>query len=231
MRPDGREQVGAVIVAAGRSARMEGVDKLFAPLGGRPLLAHALAAFEAAEAVDRLVLVLSRENLERGRALAAQLRLAKLEAVVAGGERRQDSVREGLRALGPCRWVVVHDGARPLVEPSLIARGVEAARGTGAAVAAVPVADTIKEVDEGGLVRRTPDRARLWAVQTPQVFRRDLLERAHREIVLDVTDDAAMVELLGNPVAVYPGSHRNIKVTTPVDLAVAEALLRAGQSS
>ncbi|HEY8490533.1 MAG TPA: 2-C-methyl-D-erythritol 4-phosphate cytidylyltransferase [Dehalococcoidia bacterium] len=230
MTAAGREQVGAIIVAAGRSARMEGVDKLFAPLGGRPLLARTLAAFPEAE-VDRLVLVLREENLERGRALLAELPPGLPATAVPGGERRQDSVWAGLQALGPCAWVVVHDGARPLVEPELIRRGLAAAQATHAAVAAVPVVDTIKEVDEGGLVRRTLDRTRLWAVQTPQVFRRELLERAHREVTAEVTDDAAMVELLGHPVTVYRGSYRNLKVTTPADLAAAEALLRASQSS
>ena len=125
-----------------------------------------------------------------------------------GGERRQDSVRAGLEALGACDYVAVHDGARPLVTPELIERGLEAARETGAAAPAVPLADTVKEAGADGIVVRTLDRSRLWAVQTPQVFRYELLMRAHREVTADVTDDAAMVEALGEPVRLFEGARR-----------------------
>lgn len=217
--------MGAVIAAAGQSTRAGGIDKLFAPIGigGRPLLAHTLAAFEGCDRVQRVALVVSAANLERARDLVSEYGFAKV-AVCAGGARRQDSVRLGLETLGDCEWVAVHDGARPLVTGELIERGLAAAAETGAALAALPVADTVKESD-GSTVVRTLDRGRLWLAQTPQVFRRDLLARAHREVTADVTDDAAMVEALGVTVRIFPGSPYNIKVTTAEDLRLAQALL------
>jgi 2-C-methyl-D-erythritol 4-phosphate cytidylyltransferase len=227
--------VGAIVVAAGSSTRMgpstgsgQARDKLFADLGGRPLLVRTLQAFQDSPLVDRIVLVLSTANLQRGRALAEEYGIGNLAAACEGGPRRQDSVRLGLDALGPCDWVLVHDGARPLVTPELIERGLAAARETGAAVPAVPLADTVKLAAPDGSVERTLDRERLWAAQTPQVFRYDLLLRAHREVTAEVTDDAAMLEALGLPVKLYEGSPANIKVTTPEDLRLAEALLAAG---
>ena len=168
-------------------------DKLFATIGGRPLLARALQAFQDSPRVDRIVLVLSAANVERGHALAEECGIDKLAAACEGGRRRQDSVRLGLAALGPCDWVLVHDGARPLVTTELIERGLAAARATGAAVPAVPVADTVKLATADCMVERTLDRSGLWAAQTPQVFRYDLLLQAHREVTADVTDDAAML--------------------------------------
>lgn len=219
------ETVGAVIVAAGSGTRMAGADKLFTEIAGRLLLAHAVAAFQECPAVDRIVLVLSEQNLERGRDLVKRHAFTKMAAVCPGGQRRQDSVRLGLEALsGPCDYVVVHDGARPLVMGELIERGIEAARETGAAAPALPLADTVKEASPDGLVLRTLDRGRLWAVQTPQVFRYELLLRAHREVIADVTDDAAMVEALGAPVRLFEGSRTNVKVTTAEDLALVEAI-------
>ena len=226
-----RASVGAVIAAAGSSSRMAGADKLFVPLGGRPLLARTIQAFQDSPLVERIVLVLSAANLERGVKLAAERGIDKLSAVCEGGPRRQDSVRLGLEALGLCDWVLVHDGARPLASAELVERGLAAARETGAAVPAVPLADTVKLAAPDGTVERALDRDRLWAAQTPQVFRYDLLLRAHREVTDDVPDDAAMLEALGLPVKLFEGSPANIKVTTPEDLCLAEALLEAGAAS
>ncbi len=218
--------VGAVIVAAGRGTRMGGADKLFTEIGGRPLLACAVAAFQECAAVDRIVLVLAKANLERGREVVKRHGFTKVSSVCPGGARRQDSVRLGLEALGPYDYVAVHDGARPLVTPELIERGLEAARETGAAAPAIPIADTVREAGRDGIVVRILDRSRLWAVQTPQVFRYNLLLRAHREVTANVTDDAAMVEMLGKPVRLFEGERRNIKVTTAEDLELVEALVR-----
>lgn len=212
-------------MAAGSSRRMKGLDKLFAPLGGKPLLAHAVEAVHACRAVGEVVLVLSAHNLELGRRLAEEMGWSKVRALCLGGPRRQDSVRLGLEHLGDVEWVVVHDGARPLATPEMVCQGLEEARETGAACAAVPVKDTIKVVSRDMTVAETPSRDRLWAVQTPQVFRRSLLEEAHRRIDDEVTDDATMVERLGVRVKLFPGSYSNIKVTTPEDLLLAEALL------
>jgi 2-C-methyl-D-erythritol 4-phosphate cytidylyltransferase len=227
-----QECSGAVVVAAGSSERMAGLDKVWAPVRDanglpRPLLAYTLAAFEACEAIDRVALVVAENAVALAQALVRDAPFEKVCAVVAGGARRQDSVRAGLDALGPCDWAVVHDGARPLVTPALIERGLAEARATGAACCALPVADTVKESDDGLRVARTLDRARLWLAQTPQVFRYGLLLQAHRSADDDATDDAALVEALGVEVRLYEGSPRNIKVTSPDDLALVEALLAA----
>ena len=218
--------VGAIIVAAGQSRRMGGADKMFAKVNCKPVLWYSLQALQACPSVDAICLVLHSSNLERGRALVAESRCSKVVAVCPGGERRQDSVRRGLEALPRCEWVLVHDGARPCLDQGILERGLVAVKTTGAAVAAVPVKDTIKEAAADGVVMRTLPRESLWAVQTPQVFRYDALVRAHREVSLDVTDDAAMVEALGGKVVVFQGAYTNIKVTTPEDLAVVEMFLK-----
>jgi 2-C-methyl-D-erythritol 4-phosphate cytidylyltransferase len=219
------EVIGAVIVAAGAGTRMQGRDKLFSLVAGRPLLAHAIAAFDGLAEIGRIALVMSGANLDRGRELVKNEGFRKVVSVCTGGARRQDSVRCGLEALGECDWVAVHDGGRPLLRPVVISRGLAAARETGAAVPVVPLADTVKEVTADGAVVRTLDRSRLVAVQTPQVFRYDLLLRAHDVVQADVTDDAAMVEAVGVTVKTFEGNPRNIKITTMEDITLAEAYL------
>lgn len=203
---------------------MDGIDKLFAPIAGKAILARAIAAFEESTLVDEIVVVVSEENLERARELVRDEGFAKA-SVCAGGARRQDSVRCGLEALGECDYVAIHDGARPLVNASLIERGLETVRRTGAAVPGLPVAETVKETSEDGTIVRTVDRSRLYTVQTPQVFRYELIARAHREITDDVTDDAAMAEALGEPVTLFAGERTNVKITTSADIELVEALL------
>jgi 2-C-methyl-D-erythritol 4-phosphate cytidylyltransferase len=219
-------KVGAVIVAAGTSTRMGGIDKVFAPLNGEPLLAKVATVFENCPLVNEIVIVLAKKSLEQGRTLVKGRCWSKVVAVCSGGPRRQDSVKEGLRRLDDCDWVVIHDGARPCISVDLIERGLKAAKTNGAAIAAVPVKDTIKIVSRRGFVQQTPARQCLWAAQTPQVFRYDLIAEAYRQADEDVTDDAALVEKLGQKVEVYLGSYHNIKVTTPEDLAMAEVLLQ-----
>ncbi|MDP3063811.1 MAG: 2-C-methyl-D-erythritol 4-phosphate cytidylyltransferase [Chloroflexota bacterium] len=221
-----RKRVGAVIVAAGESRRMGGVDKIFTPLLGVPLILHPLRVFNDSPLVDEIALVVAPARVEEARRLVSERSLSKVRAVCAGGARRQDSVRVGLEALSRCDWVLVHDGARCCVSPTLIEAGLEAVRESGAAIAAVPVVDTVKVVAEQR-VHSTLDRSSLWAVQTPQVFRTELLLEAHRRRQDLVTDDAAMVEQMGVPVRVFMGSYDNLKVTTPEDLLLAEAILRA----
>ena len=224
---DTRPQVGAIIVAAGESRRMSGVDKIFSPILGLPLIFHTVEAFEACALVGGLVLVLPPGKVEQGRALVKERGWRKLtdKGVCQGGLRRQDSVRLGLECLPEFPWVAVHDGARPCVLPELVERGFEAAQETGAAVAAVPARDTVKRVSSAGLVEDTLSRDSLWMVQTPQVFKYELLLQAHRSCTETVTDDAAMVETLGHRVKVFMGSYSNLKVTSQEDLAVAELLL------
>jgi 2-C-methyl-D-erythritol 4-phosphate cytidylyltransferase len=226
--PVPREDLGVVVVAAGRSRRMAGVDKIFTNVLDKPLIAHTIEALASSPLVGELVLVLSPDNVLLGRALARASGWSKLppESVCAGGPRRQDSVRLGLERLSPCRWVAIHDGARPCIDAGTLERGFEAAMETGAAVAAVPAKDTIKVVPQGRRVESTPPRETLWLVQTPQVFRHDILREAHLACDDDVTDDASMVERLGHIVHVFMGSYANVKVTTQEDLDAAEVYLR-----
>ncbi len=205
-----------VLVAAGSSARM-GFDKVWSDLAGQPLLQRSLDAARRAGAAE-LVLVVAAERLDDARRLAPDAR------VVAGGVRRRDSVAAGLAACSS-RWVAVHDAARVFVPPRLFLEGLGAAARTGAAIPVVPLKDTVKHVVDG-VVRATIDRARHAAVQTPQVFRRDLLDRALARTDEDVTDEATLVERLGVEVATYPGDERNFKVTTPHDFALAAWLIQ-----
>jgi 2-C-methyl-D-erythritol 4-phosphate cytidylyltransferase len=218
-----QQKVGAIIAAAGESRRMGGIDKVLASLGGKPALARVLHAFDSCDSIDQIVAVVNEKSLERCRQLIAEEELSKPIEVCAGGKRRQDSVAAGLKRLDKCDWVVIHDGARPLVTRDLIERGLEAARETGAAVAAVPVNDTIKVAGDDKIVHQTPPRQNLWAVQTPQVFRYGLISEAYKKAEDEVTDDASLVEQLGYKVKLYMGAYDNIKITTPDDLLIAEA--------
>ena len=221
---------GAILLAAGVSRRMGGVDKVWADVCGRPLLALSLERLAAVDGIEEIVVVApGARHIEIGE-LAFGLGVSpKLPLrCVDGGERRRDSVAAGLAALPDARWVLVHDSARPLASSTLASRALEAARETGAAVPGLPVADTIKRVDAEGLVRETPDRASLRAIQTPQAFDADLLRRAHATIEGDATDDAALVEQLGAPVRVIEGEAQAFKVTTAEDLERLRALLADG---
>jgi 2-C-methyl-D-erythritol 4-phosphate cytidylyltransferase len=211
------------VVAAGRSQRL-GRDKLLATLVDRPLLSWTLSALEASPSLSQMVLVVNADNMEAARRLAD--RFPKVTHVCLGGESRQGSVAAGLAEVAGWEWVVVHDGARPCLTPDLVETGLVAARETGSAIAAVPAIDTVKVVNEAGIVEATPPRPRLWLAQTPQVFRRDILAHAHRHPSTEATDDASLVEALGYRVKVYAGSYDNIKVTTEEDLVTAETILR-----
>lgn len=218
------QKVGAVVAAAGASQRMGGQDKLFALLGDKTVLVRVVDTFEKCQAVDQIVVVLNQQNLEQGKELAGEQKWSKVTDIIPGGERRQDSVIAGLSRLKECHWVVIHDGARPLVTEELIEQGLETAQETGAAVAAVPVTDTIKIAGPDHIVQGTPPRNSLWAVQTPQVFRFDIINEAYRVLKYEVTDDARAVEQMGKKVKLYMGSYENIKITNPDDLAFAEVL-------
>lgn len=211
---------GAIIVAAGRGTRM-GADKVWLPLGPLPVVAYSLRAFSTR--VSRLALVVSRERLADARGLVSELGI--LAVVCEGGERRQDSVWQGLKAVGDVSLVAIHDGARPLVSGRLIDACYDAAERDGAAVAAVQVRDTLKRGRVDGFVGATVDRDALWAAQTPQVFRTELLRRAYEALDGEVTDDAGAVERLGHSVRIVPGDPYNIKLTTREDLDVARTLV------
>lgn len=217
---------GAVIVAAGSASRMGGIDKVMAPLGGEPMILRTVRAFEDCEAVKEIVIV-TREDL-MGPIAELCSGFTKVRSVVQGGSSRQESVKLGLLAFSKeVRLAAVHDGARPLVSGELIDKVIRAAHSYGAAAPAIPVKDTIK-VFEGGFIAATPDRSTLRAVQTPQVMDRDLLlgalEKAEQEGTA-LTDDCSAVEHIGMRVRLVEGEERNLKVTTPLDLKIAELLL------
>lgn len=224
----------ALIVAAGRGTRMgPGVDKLFLEIAGRPVIAHSWLAFDRAACIGEVVVVV-RPGAEAGfTTLGSNLGLLKPWKVVAGGAERQDSVWNGLMALPrECEIVAIHDGARPCVAEELIAATIAAAREHGAAVAAQPVTDTIKESADGKTIQKTLERARLWAVQTPQTFRVELIRLALaqvRERGVLITDDTAACELLGMAVHLVSSSAPNPKVTRPEDVPYIELLLARRQ--
>jgi 2-C-methyl-D-erythritol 4-phosphate cytidylyltransferase/2-C-methyl-D-erythritol 2,4-cyclodiphosphate synthase len=216
-------KVGAIIVAAGRSQRMGSINKIFALLGGKPLLAWSVDVCQKSDLVQQIVVVLDDATLERGEKLRESRGWCKV-TICLGGPRRQDSVAEGLHVLEDCDWVVVHDGARPFLTPDSIETGLRTAVETGAAITAVPVKDAIKLTDDERLIAETLRRDRLWAAQTPQVFRFDIIKQAYTGLTAELTDDAAAVERLGYKIKIYRGSYDNIKVTTPEDLKVAEVI-------
>lgn len=224
--------ISAIIVAAGKGTRMgPNVDKLFLPLNGCPVIAHTWRRFEEAKCIDEIVLVV-REGMQSAFAdLATEFSFAKPHRLVAGGVERQDSVWNGLNALSAdAEIVAIQDAARPCTSEALIQATIDAAQDMGAAVAAQPVTDTIKESADGALIQRTLDRSRLWAVQTPQTFRVEIIRRALaavRERGLLVTDDTAGCELIGQPVRLVASTRPNPKVTRPEDLPCIEALLHA----
>lgn len=224
------KRCGAVIVAAGSASRMGGIDKVMASLGGTPMVARTAAAFQNCDAIAEIVIVTRPDLIRPISALCAGM--DKVRAVVAGGSSRQESVWLGLNALSEdIQLAAIHDGARPLISNLVIDRTVRAANSYGAAAPAVPVKDTIKVV-KGGLVEKTPDRATLQAVQTPQVFDFDLLRGALKKAEEEkaaVTDDCSAVERLGMKVKIVEGDERNLKVTTPMDLKIAEMLLEEMQ--
>lgn len=220
---------GVIIVAAGTGSRMKTPEsKQYLMLGDKPILAHTLERFQTMACVDAIVLVVGAGDVARGEAYVSRYGLTKVAAVTAGGAERQASVREGLRALPEgTAWVAVHDGVRPFIGEALVRRCLQEARQTGAAVLAVPVKDTIKVADSNGVIQSTPDRRSLWAIQTPQAFRLDLLRDAHERAVRDGftgTDDSMLVERLGVDVRIAEGAYTNIKITTPEDLLWAETI-------
>jgi 2-C-methyl-D-erythritol 4-phosphate cytidylyltransferase len=220
-----------IIVAAGKSERMGAdVDKAFLSLGTRPVLMYSLQAFEKCPLIDGVILVVRKDRLDAARGMIQMFGFSKVRKVVAGGASRQLSVMLGLAELkDDVKIVAVHDGARPCVTPALIEETILSAKRQGTGVAAVKVTDTIKEVDRGSLVVRTVDRSKLWAVQTPQTFRVDWLNKAYahaKKMKLTVTDEASAVEASGEPVHLVPAPGTNIKITTPADLALASMILK-----
>ena len=218
----------AIIVAAGKSERMgAGTDKAFLSLGNKPVVAWSLLAFERCADVDRIVLVVRKEQQLAAKAVARMFGISKLVAVVPGGNKRQESVQAGLAACdADTRFVVVHDGARPCITPDVVSEVVKLAKRVGAATVGRRITDTVKRVEKGTAVSGTEDRDKLWAVQTPQAFHFKILANAYKNLGKnDVTDDCQAVELSGETVRIYENRAPNFKITTVEDLQRASALL------
>ena len=223
--------VTAIIVAAGKSERMGGgPDKAFLSLGSKPVVAWSLLAFEKNADIDSIILVVRKDQLTAAKAVARMFGISKLAKVVSGGARRQDSVQAGLKeADSDTRIIVVHDGARPCVSQEVISDVVKSARRGVASVTGCRIRDTVKIVEKGVTVSSTVDRAKYWAVQTPQAFPCSMLRKAYAAAETDhkeVFDDAQAVELLGEAVKICESEKPNIKITTPEDLQVAAAILK-----
>ena len=221
-----RKPVQAIIVAAGSGERMQGKDKVFSLILGKPAIIYSVETLLGCEEVSNAILVLHPDKLDLGHQLLKDYSWGKFVKIVPGGERRQDSVSHGLRELTNATTVVIHDGARPCLTADLIKKGLKEVNGTGAAVAAIPINDTIKKTTIGDIVTETLDRSQLWSIQTPQVFFTDILLAAHRQVKEDVTDDATMVELTGKKVKLFMGSPSNIKITHEADLIIAKEFLK-----
>lgn len=222
-------KVGGIILAAGKGERMGSpLNKVYLPLGEVPVILHSLRVFEQSDLVNTYVVAAAEEDLSYCSTLLSSYSLPKLAGVTAGGKIRQESVAAGLESLPEeCDFVVVHDGARPLLTQEILEGAIQRAQESDAVVVAVPAKDTIKVV-EGERIKATPDRSSLWMAQTPQVFSRSLLQKAldaARASGYQGTDDASLVERLGHRVDIYPGSQNNIKITTPEDIEIARALM------
>lgn len=220
--------VTAIIVAAGNSTRMGyKLSKQLIPLNGHAAIEYTLKAFQNCGMIDEIIVVARSVDIENIAHIAFEFK--KVSAVTAGGQTRMDSVRRGVHAADKrVTHYAVHDGARVLITPEQIEKAIDAAVSCGAAALGTPVTDTVKVADSSSMIISTPDRSTMWAVQTPQVFERDLYKRAINNAIenkLEVTDDCSMVEALGEKVRLIRGEYSNIKLTTPVDITIAEALL------
>ena len=225
-------QVIAIIPAAGIGARMRSDQaKQFIDLCGKPILAVTLNHFQKCSLVDKIVVVVSEDDVDYcNREIVDRYQQSKVCMVVAGGKRRQDSVRKGLESVGDlCKWVLIHDGVRPLVTAGPIERVIKAAKKFRAVITGLPVKETVKELDDQGMVSQSVHRSHLWLIQTPQIFQFEDISLAHQKAIQDgweeATDDAFLIEKMGIPVKIIEGEENNIKVTTPQDLDIARFLM------
>ena len=223
----GRHRVGVVITSGGQSQRMGGIDKTFTLINGYPVIVHSIRPFLESTEFHQIVVVLSRENLLLGQSWVAHLNWEEKLLLCVGGERRQDSVRNGIQMLGECEWIVVHDGARPCIDSNFLTEALNTAFKFGTAVPIVPFTDTLKILDDSGFVKETVPREQFWRAQTPQIFCKKVLSEAHKKIAQTVSDDAQMVELLGYKIGTFPGVEQNIKITTPEDIPIAKAIINS----
>ena len=221
--------VSAILVAAGSSRRM-GFDKLFAPLGGKPVIWHSLKAFSDCREIDEIVVVAREDRLDEFEKLLAGERMTKVKKIISGGNERHDSVWNGLQAVASegCQFVAIHDGARPLTTPKLLRAVLDMARIHGAACCASPIPDTVKRASVEQMVQESVERTGLWAMQTPQVFSAGLILQAYASVMAKrelVTDEVSAVQKLGKKIALYKNEDWNFKITFPHDIELAEHLL------
>lgn len=228
-----KERCTAILLAAGQGKRMNSkIQKQFLEIQGKPVLYYSLHCFQESQVIQEIILVTSEDAISYcQKEIVEKYGFTKVKKIIKGGKERYDSVYAGLLACGEPDYVFIHDGARPFITEEILERGLEGVRQTGACVVGMPSKDTVKLADENGCVQETPDRNRVWTIQTPQIFRYSLICRAHdsirRKDMSKITDDAMVVEQeTGVPVRLSMGSYQNIKITTPEDLAVAEAFLK-----
>jgi len=224
----GRMKTTAIVVAAGKGVRFKSKEKKpFAKLRGKPILAYALAVLQDSPLIDDIILAVDRSLIKKAEELVRRYRINKVKHIVAGGRIRSESVKNGLRYIADnTSLILIHDGVRPFVSKDLFKKLIAAARRFGAAISAVPVKATVKLSKDGSFVSYTPQRRYLWEAQTPQVFKKELIEKAYKKIGPDklFTDDAVLAELVGGRVKIVKGDYKNIKITTVEDLKIAEAL-------
>jgi len=222
----------AIVLAAGKGTRMNaGMNKQFMLINDKPLLAQTLAAFQSCSAIDSIILVAGREELKTCKEQILDVYgFDKVDKLVSGGSERQQSVYNGILELeDDCSIVVIHDGARPILPEGIIEKCIDGAKIYGAVSAGMPAKETIKILNEEGFVQYTPERGKVWVTQTPQAFKRDIIEKAHKMTNIkgiSGTDDAFLVECMGIKVKMLEGSYENIKITTPEDIILAEAIMR-----
>ncbi len=236
----GNKRIAAIVPAAGTGKRMQSagytMSKQFVSIGHLPILAHTVAKLESSEAIDDIIIVCEKERVDHvATEIVDACRFTKIRRIVAGGKERQDSVFAGFQACPSADFVLIHDGVRPFISQTKIREVLDSAVLHRAAILAVQAKDTIKAQDEQQFVERTLDRSVLWSVQTPQVFEYDLLKQAFETAFRDnyyATDESALVEAIGHRVKIVPGDYDNIKITSPEDVVIAEAILeRLGASS
>ncbi|MBQ6321681.1 MAG: 2-C-methyl-D-erythritol 4-phosphate cytidylyltransferase [Lachnospiraceae bacterium] len=223
----------AIVVAAGSGRRMGGkIPKQFLPLSGKPVLWYSLQAFGACDAIEEIILVTAEEFVSYCREeIVERYQLDKVKTIVTGGAERTDSVYQGLLGAEPCDYVMIHDGARPFLSDAILDRCMEKIQDNDAIVVGVPARDTVKIADAAGFVKETPERKTVWIIQTPQVFSYSLIRKAYEEMyrrdIRGLTDDAMVVEqTTGESILLVEGSSRNIKITTPEDLIIAESFMQ-----
>jgi len=227
-------KIVALIAAAGKGKRMNArISKPFIPVSGKPILAYTIEKFERCRLIDKIYLIVSREEKELcSRNIILKYNFSKVQELIDGGETRQDSIYNGLKALDKdTDIVVIHDGARPLIEETIIQDSIETAQKYGAAITAIPIKDTVKKCGKDFFINKTLNREEIWRAQTPQTFKYDLILPAYHKAYKDkclTTDDAAIIERYGHKIKLIIGSEENIKITTPFDIIVAENFLKKG---